>query len=173
MDGARLFNAAVALGVAPSKITAFPDTVSFCLSKGLGAPVGGLLCGSAKFIAEARRVRKMLGGGMRQAGILAAAGLYALENNVERLAEDHAHAALIAAALQDAAWASLDPTDVKTNIIFFDTPHNPASEVGEALAKKGIRCHIVGPYQIRMVTSLAVDAKDVERICQAIRALKI
>ena len=173
MDGARLFNASVALGAPAAKIAGFVDTVTFCLSKGLGAPVGSMLCGPEKFIEEARRVRKMLGGGMRQAGILAAAGLYALENNVERLAEDHDHAKMLAAALGEVSWASLDPADVKTNIIFFDTPNNPAQEVVTALGKKGVLCSALGEYSVRMVTSLAVTHKDVEKVCQVIRALKV
>ena len=173
MDGARIFNAATALAAPVAKIAAFADTVTFCLSKGLGAPVGSVLCGSEKFIEEARRVRKLLGGGMRQAGILAAAGLYALENNVERLAEDHEHAQMIAAALAEVGWASLDPADVKTNIIFFDTPHRPADEVVAALGKKGVLASALGTYSVRMVTSLAVSRKDVEKVCQAIRDLKV
>jgi threonine aldolase len=172
MDGARLFNASVALGMPAAKISGFADTVTFCLSKGLGAPVGSVLCGSAKFIEEARRVRKLLGGGMRQAGILAAAGLYALENNIDRLAEDHEHARMIAAALSEVPWASLDAADVKTNIIFFDTPRNPGAEIATALAKKGVLCSALGEYSVRMVTSLAVTRKDVEKVCQVIRALK-
>ncbi len=173
MDGARLFNASVALGAPAAKIAGFVDTVTFCLSKGLGAPVGSMLCGPAKFIEEARRVRKMLGGGMRQAGIIAAAGLYALEHNIERLAEDHEHAKMIAAALDEASWASLDPEVLKTNIIFFDTPNHPAQEVVAALAKKGVLCSALGDYSVRMVTSLAVTRKEVEKVCQVIRALKV
>lgn len=173
MDGARVFNAAVALGVPAAKIAAYPDTITFCLSKGLGAPAGSLLCGTEKFIAEARRIRKLLGGGMRQAGILAAAGLYALENNIERLAEDHEHAKLVAAALSDVGWASLDPADVKTNIIFFDTPNHPGAEIAAALAKRGVLCSALGTYSVRMVTSLAVSRKDIEKVCQIIRSLKV
>jgi len=172
MDGARIFNAAAGLGVPVTKIASFADTVTFCLSKGLGAPVGSVLCGSEKFIAEAHRVRKLLGGGMRQAGVLAAAGIYALENNVERLVEDHEHAKMIAAALADVEWASLDPADVKTNIIFFDTPNKPAEEVVAALAKRGVLTSALGEYSVRMVTSLAVTRKDVEKVCQAIRTTK-
>jgi len=173
MDGARLFNAAVALDVAAAKITTFADTVSFCLSKGLGAPVGSLLCGAQKFIDDARRVRKMLGGGMRQAGVLAAAGVYALENNIDRLTEDHENARLIAEALVDAKWASLDIGSVRTNIIFFDTPNTTAAEVAAALEKKGVLCQPSAPYQIRMVTSLAISTKDAAKICQVIRGLRL
>ena len=119
MDGARLMNAAIALDIPASEICQYADTVTFCLSKGLGAPVGSMLCGSSEFILEARKVRKMLGGGMRQAGILAAAGLYALDNNIKRLADDHNNAAKISNALAAASWAEIDPTLIETNIIIF------------------------------------------------------
>ena len=122
LDGARLFNAAAASGAPVKAICADATTVTFCLSKGLGAPVGALLCGKKDFIADARRVRKMLGGGMRQAGIIAAAGVYALQNNVERLAEDHENAKAIAKALAETDWAAIDPEDVVTNILYFRTP---------------------------------------------------
>ncbi len=171
MDGARLFNAAVALGASAAKLAAFADTVTFCLSKGLGAPVGSMLCGTARFVEEARRVRKLLGGGTRQAGILAAAGIYALENNIERLAEDHEHARMIAETLAQVRWASLDVAEVKTNIIFFDAPDNPAAEIVEALAKHGILARALGEYSVRMVTSLEVSRADVDKICETIRGI--
>ncbi len=169
LDGARIMNASIALGVAPSKLCGSADTVTFCLSKGLGAPVGSVLCGSREFVAEARRVRKLLGGAMRQAGVLAAAGLYALENNVERLADDHEHAKRIARALDEVSWASLDPDSVETNIVYFETPGVAASRVVGKLEKLGIRCGATGPHTIRMVTNLAVSTDDVDEVCAIIR----
>lgn len=171
IDGARLFNAALASGMSTAEIGSFADSVSFCLSKGLGAPVGSCLCGSREFIVEARRIRKLLGGGMRQAGIIAAGGIYALENHVERLAEDHAGAAKIAAALAETSWAGLDPDEVETNIIFFDTISNPADDIVRQLADKGVLCFSDGAFKIRMVVSLAVTEKDVDEICRIIRDL--
>lgn len=165
MDGARVFNAASAKGMTVKKISSFCDTVTFCLSKGLGAPVGSMLCGSKEFIDEARRVRKLLGGGMRQAGILAAAGIYALENNVERIQEDHVHAKVIANALADTKWAEIDPNTVETNILFFYTPRFPAEKVAAALKRKGILCGPSGPDKIRMVTHLEITREDITQIC--------
>jgi threonine aldolase len=164
IDGARLFNASIASGTSAAAISACADTVTFCLSKGLGAPVGAMLCGSKPFIAEARRVRKMLGGGMRQAGIIAAAGLYALANNVERLAEDHAHARMMARALAATTWGTLDPESVETNIVYFETPGREADRVVEALTRLGIRSGATGPSQVRFVTHLDVSAEDVKEI---------
>jgi len=173
MDGARLFNASIASGVPAARLASFADTVTFCLSKGLGAPVGSMLCGSASFIAEARRLRKLLGGGMRQAGILAAAGIYAIENNIERLAEDHEHAGRIAGALAETRWAALDPREVRTNIIYFDTPRNPAADVVAALAREGVRTSATGGSSIRMVTSLDVGEGETEIVCGVIRRLAL
>ncbi len=173
MDGARLFNAAIASGVAAERLASLADTVTFCLSKGLGAPVGSLLCGSAEFIAEARRVRKLLGGGMRQVGVLAAAGIYALEHNIDRLAEDHEHARRIAGALAETRWAALDPNEITTNIIFFSTPGHPASRVVEALAQRGVRASTMGESSVRMVTSLEVSGSDTEEVCGIIRGLAL
>lgn len=172
MDGARLFNAALASGLSVKKISSYADSVTFCLSKGLGAPVGSLLCGSTKFIAEARRYRKMLGGGMRQAGILAAGGIWALENNVERLAEDHASAKKIASALAECSWAEINPVEVETNIIFFRTKGKKPEAVAEQLKKKGILCGADGPDTIRMVTSLAVPETDIDDVCKILTGFK-
>ena len=173
MDGARLFNAALAADVPVRKLCATVDTLTFCLSKGLGAPVGSLLCCDSDFIAEARRVRKILGGGMRQVGILAAAGLWALNNNVERLQEDHAHARLLAKTLSEVEWAAIDPTTVETNILYFNTPDHDAAAVVAALDKQGLRCGAAGPKRIRMVTSLAVTKEQVTEACRIIRELKL
>ncbi len=164
LDGARIFNAAVALGVDVRDLTRDVDTVSFCLSKGLGAPVGSLLCGTRDFIAEARRNRKVVGGGMRQAGVIAAAGIVALEQMVDRLAEDHENARRLAFGLAEIPGISLDPTQVRTNIVIFDlvaerpTPAEFAARLGEA----GVKVLALG-QRIRLVTHHGIDAADIDR----------
>jgi threonine aldolase len=168
LDGARLMNATVALDVPPVEFCKFADTVTFCLSKGLGAPVGSMLCGSREFIAEARRVRKLLGGGMRQIGILAAAGLYALEHNIDRLADDHRHAAGLADVLSNRPWATIDPKRVETNIIYFDTVDVTAEKMAKTLERHGIRSTITGSHTIRWATCLEIDQEDCERICSIV-----
>ncbi len=173
MDGARLMNAAAAGSCAPEEICRYADTVSFCLSKGLGAPAGSMLCGSRAFIARARRIRKMLGGGMRQAGILAAAGLYALDHHVERLAEDHLHAGMLARTLADTSWARIDPWEVETNIVIFGTGETPAETVAGKLAEAGVLCFSVGARDIRMVTHLDLSRDDIEEVCAIIRGLRL
>jgi threonine aldolase len=159
LDGARLWNAAVKQGVAPRAIAQGFDSVSVCLSKGLGAPVGSLLCGGRDFIKAARRWRKMLGGGMRQAGILAAAGSYALAHHVARLAEDHDHAARLADGL--ARHKELDVAPAQTNMVFVDVPQAFAAAFAAHLAADGIM--ITGTTRQRWVTHLDVDAADVDR----------
>jgi threonine aldolase len=168
LDGARLFNAAVKLGVPPASVAAGFDSVSICLSKGLGAPVGSLLCGSRDFVRAARRWRKVLGGGMRQSGLLAAAGLYALEHNVARLAEDHANAAELANALRALSDVQVDPARVQTNMVFMTPKAGTAHALTAHLAQHGI---LVDPGNtIRMVTHLDVTRADVERVAAAILA---
>jgi threonine aldolase len=167
LDGARLFNAVVATGVPAVEYAACADSVTFCLSKGLGCPVGSVLCGTREFIAKARRVRKMLGGGMRQAGILAAAGLYALEHHIERLAEDHAHARRLAQGLADAPGVTLDTLEPPTNMVYLTTKA-PARAFVDALAAKQVLCLPTAPNRIRLVTHLDVDAEDIERAISAI-----
>lgn len=169
VDGARIFNALTALGEQPDTIGRMVDSLSVCLSKGLGAPVGSLLIGSRDFIAEARRLRKAMGGGMRQAGYIAAAGLYALQHQVSRLAEDHAHARLLAEALSELPWvASIRP--VQTNIVVFDlkAPHTP-QQLLDHLATKHIKAAAFGPQTVRLVTHLDVDRAGIR---QAIEALQ-
>ncbi len=167
LDGARLFNAAVKLGVTPATVAEGFDSVSICLSKGLGAPVGSLLCGTHDFIKAARRWRKLLGGGMRQSGILAAAGIYALQHNVARLAEDHANAALLAAALQQVAQVHVDAAMVQTNMVFMTPRAGTATALAQALGTQGI---LVDPgTTIRMVTHLDVSRDDVLAVAEAIR----
>ena len=158
LDGARLYNAAVKLGVPASDITQYFDSVSVCLSKGLGAPVGSVLCGSQAYIAKARRLRKMVGGGMRQAGILAAAGLYALDHQVQRLAQDHAHAARLAEGLQAQGY-TVDP--VQTNMVYVHLD----ARVGafkEFAAARGVT--VTAAPRLRMVTHLDVDAQQIEQV---------
>jgi threonine aldolase len=158
LDGARIFNASVALGVDVRELTAGFDTVMFCLSKGLGAPVGSMLVGSAEQIARARIFRKALGGGMRQAGILAAAGLIALEEGPKRLHEDHANARLLAEALAAVDRVKIDLKAVETNIVIFRlTGGLKAAELSARLKARGILANAVGPDAMRLVTHLDVD----------------
>jgi threonine aldolase len=171
MDGARIFNAALAVDMPVKKIASYADTVGFCLSKGLGAPVGSLLCGEAAFIDEARRIRKLLGGGMRQAGIIAAAGLYALDNNIERLAEDHRNAQTLARCLAELPWAFVDLDTVETNIVYFRTPAHNAQDIAAALKKQGVLCIAMGGHSIRMVTSLAVSSRDIDIAVEKLKKL--
>jgi threonine aldolase len=172
LDGARLFNAAVASGTTVAALAADVTSVMVCFSKGLGAPVGSLLAGPAAFVAEARRWRKKLGGGMRQAGVLAAAALYALDHHVERLAEDHASARALAEGLAALPGVALAQPAVQTNIVIVDV-HRPAAPVLEALAKEGVKAVAVGPTLIRFVTHLDVAAADVpEALARIGRALR-
>jgi threonine aldolase len=159
LDGARLFNAHVASGVSLGDYGREFDTVSVCLSKGLGAPVGSVLAGSAEAMAESRIWRKRFGGGMRQAGILAAAGLFALDNNIERLADDHARARRAAEAMAEAAPGSVDLTTVETNIVIVDVSAAgwASSEFVAAALDAGVRTYAVGPGAVRLVWHLDVD----------------
>ena len=168
LDGARVFNAAVELGVAVDTITAGFDSVQICLSKGLGAPAGSLLCGDADFVAEARRGRKMLGGGMRQAGILAAAGLLALEQHVERLADDHANARRLAEGLATIDGLQVDPAAVQTNMVFVTVSGADPAAFSAAMRERQIVIPAASP--MRLVTHLDVDADDVDRFVNAARA---
>lgn len=172
MDGARMFNASAATNIPIKKMCSFVDTVTFCLSKGLGAPVGSLLCGPEKFIAEARRVRKMLGGGMRQAGVLAAAGIYALENNINSLVLDMQNAKKIAKTLSAVKWAKIDTDTVETNILYFNTTLK-AETIVSALEKKGIISGASGPNTIRMVTYLGISEEDTDAICRIINDFEV
>jgi threonine aldolase len=167
LDGARLWNAHVAAGVALADYGRLFDTVSVCLSKGLGAPVGSVLVGSAAAIAEARVWRKRLGAGWRQAGVLAAAGLYALDHHVERLADDHAHARLIAEAAADADAGAVDPASVETNIVILDVGERAAGVVERARAE-GVLTGTVGPGLVRVITHLDVSAADAQRAAKVL-----
>jgi threonine aldolase len=170
LDGARIFNALVESTYSARDIGATFDSISICLSKGLGAPVGSLLIGNQSFIQEARRVRKVMGGGMRQAGYLAAAGLYALEHHVERLHDDHENARLLAATLAELNWVT-NIRPVETNIVIFDL-RQPATTAGFlAYAESvGFRASAFGPETIRFVTHLDVSRDEVERVCAWLRA---
>jgi len=163
LDGARVFNAAVGLGVEVSRIAAPFDSISCCLSKGLGAPVGSLLIGSRAFVDRAHRFRKMFGGGMRQAGVLAAAGLYALEHHVERMADDHARARRLAEEVGAMAGISVDLATVQTNMAYIDVAQTgiDAHEFCDRLAERGALLHAVSASRLRAVTHLDVDDEAV------------
>jgi len=173
MDGARLLNAAVAAGVEPREYAACADSVSICLSKGLGAPVGSLIAGDAAFLERARLVRKRLGGWMRQAGILAAGGLWALEHNVARLAEDHALARALASVLDAHDGISCPVGEVETNIVMARVArrdHDPES-LTRALGQRGVAVLPMNPTTLRFVTHLDVGPADVERLATALEGL--
>jgi len=171
LDGARLWNALVAKGESPKQYGEVFDSISICLSKGLGTPVGSLLLGQHDFIKKARRVRKVFGGGMRQAGYLAAAGIYALENNIERLAEDHDHAKQIAAALAKKDFiGKIMP--VETNIVIFEvTGSYTAKEFCERLKLDDILCLTISPTQVRMVTHLDITKEMLNQLVGIIAQL--
>jgi threonine aldolase len=171
LDGARIFNASVAARRSVVELTRKFDSIMFCLSKGLGAPVGSMLVGSKAFIEEARLVRKMLGGGMRQAGVLAAAGLVALEESPNRLHVDHENARFLADGLTEIPGVKIDPAKVKTNILFFDVSDSglTAQEVSKRLAAQGVLANGTGPTTIRLVTHFDVDRAGCERALSVLR----
>ena len=164
LDGARIFNAAVALEVDVKELTRHVDSLSFCLSKALSAPVGSVICGSREFIAEARRNRKVLGGGMRQSGIIAAAGITALEQMVGRLAEDHANARRLAEGIARIAGLSIEPGRIQTNIVYFDLASKrfTAEKLVTRLDNRGIKVLRVGPTRFRAVTHYGIGADDID-----------
>ena len=174
LDGARLWNAAVAAGYAPATFCASADSISVCFSKGLGCPVGSALAGGAALIQRARRFRKMLGGGMRQSGLLAAAALHALDHHVDRLAHDHANARRLAeGAVQVPGLSVAVPADrTPTNMVFLhiDPRLGTAQQLSERLAARGVRTLALDPQRLRFVTHLDVDAQDIEHAIDAIRA---
>lgn len=172
LDGARVFNAAAALGVGVSELTSGFDTVMFCLSKGLGAPVGSMLVGSAAAMERARHFRKSLGGGMRQAGVLAAAGLIALEEMPARLGEDHANARLLAEAVAECDAAELNMATVQTNIVIFKLRKGgDATAFCDALKAKGVLASWIGPRAVRFVTHFDVDREACEQAARAVGLL--
>ena len=171
LDGARLFNALIAKKETPQQYGAAFDSISVCLSKGLGAPVGSVLIGAGSFIKKARRIRKIFGGGMRQAGILAAAGVYALDNNVERLAEDHYHAQIIAEALRNKTFTG-EIMPVETNIIIFEVKGKyTAPQLSAKLKENNILAIAISPSQIRIVTHLNTTAPMIEQAIDVINKL--
>ncbi len=167
LDGARIFNAAVALGVPVIELCEPVDSVDFCLSKGLSAPVGSVLCGSSEFIARARKFRKMVGGGMRQAGVLAAAGIVCLESCIERLADDHQNAKTLADGLRQIP--GLDVEKPETNIVMIGTGDVPAADFVKKAAEAGVKLISVGPRRVRAVTHRMVNAADIK---EAVKRLK-
>ncbi len=173
IDGARIFNAQVALGVPAAELVAKADTVTFCFSKGLGAPVGSVVCGPADTIERVREARKLFGGALRQAGIIAAGALYALQHNIERLAEDHAHARQIAEVLAASPGINIDLETVQTNIIYFAVHRDDltAPRLCERLAEYGIRASARDDHNIRFVTHLDISDADTELVCQALQQL--
>ena len=173
LDGARIFNAAAVLGISAAELARPFDTVMFCLSKGLGAPIGSLLLGSAELIRTARRVRKLLGGGWRQAGVVAAAGLVALDKGPARLAEDHALARLLAEGAAQLPGLRLDPAAVQTNIVIFEVtdPEQDAFQVRERLRERNVLVHALDRRQIRLVTHLDIDRAQAEEALFALRAV--
>jgi threonine aldolase len=171
LDGARLWNASVATGIAEREYAAPFDTVSVCFSKGLGAPVGSALVGSQVFIERARRFRKMFGGGMRQAGILAAGALFALRQHRARLAEDHAHARLLAAGLAQIPGLETDPAEVETNMVRFRVRSMPAAQLVQQLQSQGVLVLAAGRDTLRAVTSLMVSTEDIEAAVKTVSSL--
>ncbi len=171
LDGARLFNAVVATGIAAPEWAKHFDTVSICFSKGLGAPVGSALAGPKDFIAKARRMRKLFGGGMRQVGILAAAALYALDHHIDRLAEDHAHAQRLAESLSQVPGLSLWPHDVHTNILFLriDAELGAAAPFCQRLKERGVLALPTAPRVFRLVTHLDVTSAQIEQAADVIK----
>ena len=163
LDGARIWNAHVATGTPLEEYGAVADTLSVCLSKGLGAPVGSLVLGPAELIAEARVRRKRMGGGMRQVGVLAAAGLHALDHHLDRMAEDHEHARLLAEA------CGVDPASVPTNIVVVDVPSAP--DVVAAAADQGVLVGAVGPQRVRLLTHLDVSRADAEQAAKVLAGI--
>jgi threonine aldolase len=174
LDGARIHNGAAALGTEPAELATGCDTIMFCLSKGLGAPVGSMLVGTAEVIEEARRVRKMFGGGMRQAGVLAAAGLVAFDEVLPRLQEDNDNAKRLALKLAEIPAIDLDPDTVDTNIVFFSLHDNVrynAQALAAELNKEGVLVHALDAKSIRMVTHYHISQKDVDRAVSVVSSL--
>ncbi len=173
LDGARLFNACIARGYSARDVAQHFDTVSICFSKGLGCPMGSILVGSREAIVRARKARKVFGGALRQAGIVAAAALYALDHHIERLAEDHANARAFAEEIATVPGISLNPADVETNLVFFevDPAWGTAAELSAALRERGVLINPIGPQRLRACTHLDVTREQVESAAAVIRDL--
>jgi threonine aldolase len=168
LDGARIFNAAVKSETTVREISRGFDSISVCLSKGLGAPAGSLLCSTSEFITEARRWRKTLGGGMRQVGLLAAGGIFALENNIQRLQEDHQNAALLASGLSGIPELEIDYASAQTNMVFVEVPEDQAIRLQEHLKQQNIL--IQGGANVRLVTHMDVSTNDIHRVISAFKS---
>jgi threonine aldolase len=171
IDGARIFNAAVAHGGNVAEIAACGDTVTFCLSKGLGCPVGSVFCGDRDSVQEARRWRKRLGGGMRQAGVLAAAGIIALESMVDRLAEDHANARTLAEGLAEMPGVDCDLSRAQTNIVYFGVTRTTSAAFEEECRKRGVLGITIDEHRLRFVTHIGITAQDIQsalRVCEEV-----
>lgn len=168
LDGARIFNALIALGETPRALHGIFDSISICISKGLGAPVGSVLTGSKEFIKKSRKLRKVMGGGMRQSGILAAACIYALDNNVERLADDHTRAKALADMLAQCNWVK-QVLPVETNIVIFEVDNS--SEVAVKLAAQGVRCQPFSPTLVRLVTHLDITDDMIDKTVSVLQSL--
>ena len=171
LDGARIWNASVATGCPPATLCEPVDSVSACFSKGLGAPVGSVLAGDTDFITRAHRYRKMLGGGMRQAGILAGGCLHALDHHVERLADDHAHARALAQALSSVDGLRCNPARVETNIVVFEVPSLGAPDFVVRAAKQGVKLTAIDHRRVRAVTHLDVSAADIREAARRLSTL--
>jgi threonine aldolase len=171
LDGARLWNASVASGIKPHEYAQWADSVSVCLSKGLGAPIGSMVAGTKTFIDRVHRFRKMFGGGMRQVGIIAAAGVYALDHHIDRLKEDHQNAKRLAVGLKEIKGISVNPEHVETNILIFDVAGTgmTSPQVRDAIKKEGVLIHAVSKTQIRLVTHLDVSKEDIETALKAFK----
>ena len=171
MDGARVFNAIIAKGYSPAQVGRAVDTISICFSKGLGCPMGSILVGSAKDIAHARRSRKLFGGALRQAGIVAASAVYALEHHVERLAEDHEHARILADGIAQIDGLHIRPEEIETNLVFFevDPRLGYAAQLSAELAKRGVRINAAGPHRLRACTHLDVSRDEVVQALTTLR----
>lgn len=171
LDGARIFNASVATGTDVADIAACADTLTFCLSKGLGCPAGSMFCGSADDVEQARRWRKRLGGAMRQAGVIAATGLIALDTMVDRLAEDHTNARTLAEGLAELPGVRCDLSRVQTNLVFFDLDRMSGTEFEERCGKRGLLGGATGPHRVRFVTHYGITAEDIQstlKICEEV-----
>ena len=171
LDGARIFNAAVALGIDVADIAACADTVTFCLSKGLACPAGSLFCGSADAIEQGRRWRKRLGGGMRQTGVLAAAGLVALDTMVDRLAEDHSNARTLAEGLAEMPGVKCDLSRVQTNLVYFEVGKLSGPEFVDKCGRRGVLGEAAGDHRVRMVTHYGISASDIQaalHVCEEV-----
>jgi threonine aldolase len=173
LDGARLWNAVVATGIPASTWASNFDSISVCFSKGLGAPIGSALAGTREFIQRAKRIRKLFGGGMRQAGVAASAALYAIDHHIDRMAEDHRNAQVLARAIMDTPGLRLDPPEVETNLVWVEVEPDmgTARDLATRLKEKGVLIHVAGPHTFRACTHLDASAAEVQRAAEAIRAL--